>query len=97
MKVLVFLAVLAGFGYWLYEDSRPRFNDKLIAAMQEGIRDFYGKQEGYRVVDVSLMRESERKLIGFAKIKIEGVPGEQNVNCTATMSDTDGRSMWSCR
>jgi len=70
------------------------FTSEDIASVEQDIRSEFGKRDGITVEEVQLLRESPRKLTGFAKIKAP-ILGSINKACTATMGD-DGRSMWRC-
>jgi hypothetical protein len=95
---IVVVAIL-GAG-WIYNWTRTGsmsgngFTDEDIAKIKQSIRAEFSKREGVTVEDVQMLRESPRKLQGFAKIKVP-LLGSIDKACTATMG-TDGRSMWQC-
>ena len=97
MKLMVILVAVGAALYWMFAPAKPMFDDSTIASIQRDIRDEYQKRDGFRVLEVSMMRESERKLVGFARLQIEGLKKEVSKDCTATMSDTGGKTMWSCK
>lgn len=71
------------------------FSDRDISRIQDDIRAHFSERRGVTVEDVNLLRESPRKLSGYAKIKVP-ILGVMTKNCTATMGD-DGRSLWQCQ
>jgi hypothetical protein len=99
--VILGVAILALFVVaWVYNWTRTGsltgngFTDADISNITQSIRAEFGKRPGVTVQDVQMLRESPRKLQGFAKIKVPLI-GTVEKPCTATMGD-DGRSIWQC-
>jgi hypothetical protein len=94
----IVLAVFgAGWAYNWQKTGTPSgigFSDEAITSINRDIRDEFAKRRGITVEDVQMVRESPRKLTGFAKVKAPFL-GSMNKACTATMGD-DGRSFWRC-
>ena len=97
---LVVIVGLMGLG-WAYNWTRTGtisgmgFSDADISRIGQEIRSEFSKRPGMRVEEVQLLRESPRKLIGFAKMKLP-LLGSVSKTCTATMGD-DGRALWQCQ
>jgi hypothetical protein len=87
----------AGWAYNWQKTGTPSgigFSDEAISAIEDDIRGEFAKRRGITVEEVQMIRESPRKLTGFAKVKAP-LLGTINKACTATMGD-DGRSIWRC-
>jgi len=74
------------------------FSDADIEKTKADIRSYFEK-EGFTVMEVSMIRESDMKLTGYAKVekKILGLPVPATKNCTATMDAQGGRYLWECK
>jgi hypothetical protein len=100
VRALVVIIALTGVG-WAYNwnqtgtISGKGFSDADISRIGQDIRSEFGKRPGMTVEEVQLLRESPRKLSGFAKVKVP-LLGSISKTCTATMGD-DGRSIWQCQ
>jgi hypothetical protein len=58
------------------------------------------EQDGFVVEQVSMVKDSDRHMTGFARIHKPGMilsKLELNKNCTATMDVDSGKSIWQCR
>jgi hypothetical protein len=73
------------------------FVEKDIDDVQDAIRTEYGKDKRVKVLDVQMMKESPRKLTGFAKMKLNVLGASVDVfkACSATMGE-DNRYIWHC-
>lgn len=71
------------------------FTDADVTMIERKIGDEFSKRRGVTVEEVKLLKESPRKLTGFAKIKLP-LLGSISKQCTATMAE-DGQSMWQCQ
>jgi len=71
------------------------FSEADIPRIEQDITSELSKRRGVKVEEVKMMKESTRRLTGFAKVRVP-LLGEVNRNCTATMGE-DGQSMWECR
>jgi hypothetical protein len=95
LVVLVFAAA------WIYNWAHTGsvlghgFSDEDIASIERGIREEYSKDPGTPVEKVHMQKESTRKLVGFAKLRLPKV-GVITKQCTATMGE-DGSAMWECK
>jgi hypothetical protein len=100
LVALLIIVALIGVG-WAHNWSQTGtlsghgFSDTDISNIDQAIRAELSKSPGVAVEDVQLLRESPRRLTGFAKIKVP-LLGNVSKSCTATMGD-DGRSFWQCR
>lgn len=96
-NALLTLCVLIGGIAWSISDhDKPSFSNSDISSIKESIRTEFGKREGLSVLEVSLIKESERRLQGFVKLKTETLD-EVTKDCTAAMSIDDGQTIWGCR
>jgi hypothetical protein len=86
---------------WVYNFNRTGtlsgkgFSDADVATIERSIRTEFEKQRGVTVEDVKLLRESPRKLTGYAKLRVP-LLGMLNKSCNATMGE-DGKSFWECK
>ena len=69
------------------------FSDQDIANVKSMVRAEFEKRPGVSVTDVTFIKESDRKLSGFVKLKIAEV--EVTKSCTATMGE-NAQSIWKC-
>ena len=99
VMLVVILAVVGGVVAYNWTRtgalSGTGFSDESVASIESDIRAQYSKDRGVTVKEVFMMRESPRKLTGFAKVRVP-LLGEITKVCTATMGD-DGRSIWRCQ
>jgi len=74
------------------------FSDADVQKIKGEIRAKY-EQEGCTVMEVSMIRESDTRLHGFAKVekKILGLPVSAMKDCTATMDVHGGEYLWECK
>ena len=68
-------------------------NEENIKLATDGIRKMYVEKQ-VMVVDVQLIKESSKKLTGFAKLQSDGQ--ELTVNCTATIGE-DSKMIFACQ
>jgi hypothetical protein len=86
---------------WVYNLNRTGtlsgrgFSAADVASIEQSIRMELSKQRGAAVEEVQLVKESPRKLTGFAKVKVP-LLGTVNRTCTATMGE-NGQAIWECR
>ncbi|MGY3589025.1 hypothetical protein ACVIGB_002020 [Bradyrhizobium sp. USDA 4341] len=95
MKANAFLTLcilIGGIVWYVSDHGKPSFSKSEISSIQEDIRSQFGKRDGVRVTDVSLVQESERRLQGFVKLQIDQV-GEVTKDCSAAMSMEDGQTI----
>ncbi|MBT1517232.1 hypothetical protein KIP88_43645 [Bradyrhizobium sp. SRL28] len=82
------------------------FAQKDVDKIKEDIRTEFGKHDGLKAIAVQLIRENDRKLVGFVKREIEALAelkslgglfdGTMMKECTASMDET-WQTLWSCR
>ncbi|MDX3966046.1 MAG: hypothetical protein QHD01_05535 [Bradyrhizobium sp.] len=92
---LTFCILIGGIAWYVSDHSKPSFSKSGINSIREDIRSEFSKRDGVRVIDVSLIQESERRLEGFVKLQID--KAEITKDCSASMSMEDGRTIWGCR
>jgi hypothetical protein len=94
MKILVFLGSLAAiFGAFIWYLSKPDW-PKYIESVKGEIRHEYSNREGVTVQDVQLVKESDTKLSGFGKLKVNDI--EIFHGCTVTVAEDGSNSIWRC-
>lgn len=77
------------------------FSETDIEQTKQDIRSEFEKRPGLTVVDVQMIKESPRKLVGFVKLKPNGIPnslgtlGEVSKDCTATWGE-NSQYIWRC-
>lgn len=69
------------------------FTDNDIDSIKSQIRNEFENRPGVNVLNVSLIKESPRKLTGFVKLNVNGY--DDLKSCTATMSQ-DTNYLWQC-
>jgi hypothetical protein len=74
----------------------PEFDSAIIEGLKVKIRDEANKTPGTSVTEVSMIRESARKAIGFAKYRRNGGE-EMTMNCTAIMEEGSYQINLDCR
>jgi hypothetical protein len=92
---LIIIAILAGWWAFVEPLLAPAFSAADIASLESSIKAEFQKRPGVTVLDVHLIRESERKLTGFVRIRIAGI--EVAKPCTVTAGDDGGSSVWVCQ
>jgi gamma-glutamylcysteine synthetase len=107
MRGLFAAAIAAAVLVWIFWPKSPHFTKEDIAQTQSDIRKTFEERKGIRVVDVKLLKESNRKLIGYAKIESDDLKelakvlgnstrdGTITKSCSATMAD-DWQWVWRC-
>lgn len=87
---------------WLYIASvlcgcGTEFTDEDIVVCKQSIHDEYSKRDGVEVIEVVMMKESRKKLMGLLKLKVNfmGTDREITKSCTATMGETH-QYIWQC-
>jgi hypothetical protein len=76
-----------------------RFSEADVTKTETDIRTQF-EQKGFVVEQVSMIKDSDRHLSGFAKVRKPGlIVGklELTKNCTATMDADSGKSIWECK
>ena len=91
------LLVLACCGViYAFFGPSPGFTDADIETVKAEIKKHYEKNDDIdvEVTDVALLRESKRKLVGYAKIKFKNISilPELTKACSATMSSSGKRA-----
>lgn len=88
--------LVGGIAWYVSDHGKPAFSKRDISSLRDDIRAEFSKRDGVSVTAVSLIQESERRVQGFVKLKVDNV-GEITKDCTAVMSIDDGQSVWGCR
>ena len=76
-----------------------KFSDADVTRTESDIRTQF-EQRGFVVEQVNMIRDSDRHMSGFAKVKKPGLLTgrlELTKNCTATMDEDSGKSIWQCK
>jgi virulence-associated protein VapD len=76
-----------------------RFSEADVTRTESDIRTQF-EQKGFVVEQVSMIKDSDRHLSGFAKVRKAGlILGKLEItkNCTATMDPDSGKSIWECK
>lgn len=76
-----------------------RYSDADVARTETDIRSQF-EQKGFLVEQVNMIRDSDRHMSGFAKVRKPGLLTgklELTKNCTATMDESSGKSIWECK
>lgn len=91
---------------WLIWPKSPHFDQEGIEKIKESIRSEWSKEKNFKVLDVQMIKESDRKLTGFVKLQMNGFDelkslggifeGKVLKECTASMAD-NWETLWSCR
>lgn len=83
-------------------DSAPKFSPADVQKTEADIRAKF-EEKGAIVEQVSMIRDSDRHMSGFAKMQVKQVGLlhtkliEVNKNCTATMDETTRQFIWECK
>jgi hypothetical protein len=75
------------------------FTEADVARMESDIKANF-EQKGLVVEQVSMIKDSDRHMSGYAKVHKPGVllsKFEVTKSCTATMDTDSGRSIWQCK
>ncbi|HEY1724549.1 MAG TPA: hypothetical protein VGF89_03930 [Steroidobacteraceae bacterium] len=101
LGIIVLALVAAGLLYTWYRNGvlpGQGFTDADITRVENDIRTQFATREGWKIEEVQMMRESPRKLTGFAKVKVP-ILGSINKSCTATYGDSSKGSqyIWECK
>jgi len=95
MKVRILVCCLALFCLF---GCSSGFTDQDVANAEKSIKTEFEKKD-FTVSEVKLIKESDRKLSGFVRLK-KRVPivGDMEVtkNCTATMGENSSEYIWKC-
>jgi hypothetical protein len=76
-----------------------RFTQADVAKTELGIRTQF-EQKGFVVEEVNLVRDSDWHVSGYARVRKPGLilsRLDMTKNCTATMDEGSGKSIWECR
>jgi hypothetical protein len=79
--------------------SSPKFREADVTNTELDIRAQF-EQKGFIVDQVSLVKDSNRQLAGFVKMRKSGLllgKVELTKNCTATMDMDSGKAIWECK
>lgn len=73
------------------------FTEDDINKCKKSIKSEFEKRRGVTVTEVNLIKESSKKLTGFAKMNVSILGEEIEVmkSCTANMGE-DGQYIWKC-
>jgi hypothetical protein len=93
---VMFLAAVA-LGIYVYSRPGIGFSDAQVISIQKEIAVEFKKRDGIENVDATMVRESARKLTGFATITITGMAAPITKSCTATMAEDGANSLWQCQ
>ena len=77
--------------------SSRKFREGDVTSTESDIRTEF-EQKGFVVEQVSMVKDSDRQLCGFVRMREPGLlPGkiELTKNCSATMDS--GKSIWECK
>jgi len=80
-------------------NTGAHFTDADVSRTEAAIKSQF-EQKGFVVEQVSMIRDSDRHLSGFAKMRKPGLLTgklELTKNCTSTMDENSGRSIWECK
>lgn len=78
---------------------QPKFSEADIQKTEADIRTKF-EQKGFIVEQVSMVRDSDRHMSGYAKMRKPGLVMSRidlTRNCTATMDEGTGQSIWECK
>lgn len=104
MKRSIMAAVTVGLvcgvaiAWWWRAHPTWEFEKETIGFWEDTLKTDY-EEEGFEVSQVSLIRESPRKLTGWIKFRHKKLPAAfpaMSRDCTVTMSDLDGSVMRGC-
>lgn len=105
-KGLFALATIILIAGWVFWPAKPHFLEADLDRIKQDIRAEFSKRDGLKVIEVQLIRENDRKLVGFVKLEIEALAelkrlgslfdGTIMKECMATMDDK-WETLWSCR
>ena len=70
------------------------FSDADIDQVKKDIRAKLGENAGANVIDVQMMKESPKKLMGLVKVKVP-ILGVISKSCSATMGE-ESQYIWEC-
>ena len=76
-----------------------RFREADVTSTESEIKTQF-EQKGFVVEQVSMIKDSDRHLSGFAKVRKPGlILGKLEItkHCTATMDADSGKSIWECK
>ena len=76
-----------------------KYTEANVQQTETDIRSQF-EQKGFVVEQVSMVKDSDRHMTGFAKVHKPGLllsKLEITKNCTATMDADSGKSIWECR
>jgi hypothetical protein len=76
-----------------------RFSEADVTRTESEIRAEF-EQKGFVVEEVNMIKDSDRHLSGYAKVRKPGlILGKLEImkNCTATMDTDSGKSIWECK
>ena len=90
---LIMFAIIGAL-YWYF--SQPRFSVDEINRIKTDIKLKFEERKGVHVIDIDLIKENDRKLMGLVKLKIDGLDEEITKSCSARMGD-DSRYIWECQ
>ncbi len=78
--------------------SSSRFSGKDITNAESSIRTDFEKR-GFIVEQVSLIKDSDRQLSGFVKMRKSGLLSNIQLtkNCNATMDTDSSKYIWECK
>ncbi|MCW2317980.1 hypothetical protein M2322_003545 [Rhodoblastus acidophilus] len=97
MKFFITLAIFAlGVGYWVY-DARPHFRDEDVANTKANIKtEFEKTNKDFAVDEVTLIRETDRKLTGYVKLTFKPSGEQVMKECSAILGD-EATYVWHCQ
>lgn len=94
LAAFVFLLIV-GFGSYLYSIVPKGFTDADIVEMRKSIKAEFEKNSQITVTDVVMLRESDYKATGYAKLSV-GDLKDITKSCTAQMDQASKQYFWRC-
>lgn len=80
----------------LFGGNKPGFVQADLDNMKSSIKSELEKKSGTQVLEVVMLKESEFKAFGYAKVRLDGI-GELTKACSATL-EAEGRNyLWRCQ
>ncbi|MDO8980292.1 MAG: hypothetical protein Q7V17_13770 [Afipia sp.] len=94
---IVPLIVIGGVVGWYFVSRNPAFNAAGIKEVEQSIRNEYAKNADLTLTEINLLKESDRKLVGFVKVRVKGLSDPVMKSCSATLADDGSQYLWQCQ
>jgi len=91
VAVLIFVLCMAS--------CSSKFSEADVTGIEANIKAEF-EQKGFVVEQVSMVKDADRHMTGFVKLKKPGLLTgrlEIHKDCTATMDADSGKSIWECK